>query len=855
VSPAKRSSGSAGTLDDRRGALDEAYRELAAREARLRAIIQAQPECVKLLAADGTLLEMNPAGLRMIQADSLDAVRDQCVYPLVAEPHRAAFRDLLERTFDGESGTLVFLLIGLKGKQRWLEAQLTPLRDTEGRVTAALGMTRDITERRQAEEALRRSERYLSSLIESVDGIVWEADARTFQFTFVSSQAARLLGYPVSQWLEDPAFWASHIHPEDRERAVQICQKSVSERHGHRFEYRFIAADGRPVWMRDIVSVVQDPDDGVKLRGIMVDVTAEKQAAAALRERERERRAAEERIGRQRAALIALTSRQQLEASDLRAALGRIAETASRTLNVARVSVWCFVSDHSAIECKALHDLAAGPQPDGATLAAANHPAYFQALENSEVISAEDALADPRTREFADDYLRPLGIGAMLDAPIGVGGVRTGVLCHEHVGPVRQWTEDEKTFAVALANLVSLALERTQRHEAEEERRRVEEQLRQAQKMEAIGQLAGGVAHDFNNILTAIVMQAEEVEGTAGVPPEGREGLRQIRLDAERAADLTRQLLLFGRRQVMQSRDLDLNDVVTNLVRMLQRIIGEDVRLQLHLHPNELVTHADAGMLEQALLNLAVNARDAMPKGGLLTIRTTERSVDEVMARLRIDAAPGRYVVLRVTDTGSGIPAEVVPHIFEPFFTTKEPGKGTGLGLATVFGIVKQHRGWIDVETEPGHGTSITVFLPSASAAHAPETADPEQPEPRGGTETVLLVEDDATVRKLMRSALAGHGYRVVEAADGDEALRVWQDHPEGFALLVTDLVMPGSTTGIQLSRRLREADSKLKVIYTSGYSPEIAGREIELRSGENFIQKPFKRGDFLETIRRCLDG
>ncbi len=381
----------------------------------------------------------------------------------------------------------------------------------------------------------------------------------------------------------------------------------------------------------------------------------------------------------------------------------------------------------------------------------------------------------------------------------------------------------------------------------------LEAQFRQSQKMEAIGQLAGGVAHDFNNILAAMMMQAELTEMTENLPAEAAEGLREIRAGAERAANLTRQLLLFSRRQVMQVRDLDLNDVVTNLAKMLQRIIREDVRLELCLHPNPLLTRADAGMLDQVLMNLAVNARDAMPEGGRLRIETTEQNVDDAMARLSPDAAPGHYVCLSVKDTGGGIPPEILPRIFEPFFTTKEAGKGTGLGLATVFGIVKQHCGWINVESRIGKGTTFQIFIPANNVALNGKIDQP-RPKPRGGSETILLAEDDPAVRKMTRVILERSGYRVLDAPGGPEALALWLQHSREVALLLTDLVMPGGMSGHQLAHQLQAENPHLKVIYTSGYSSEIAGRELELKSGENFIPKPTPPAQFLEIVRRCLD-
>jgi CheY-like chemotaxis protein len=254
-------------------------------------------------------------------------------------------------------------------------------------------------------------------------------------------------------------------------------------------------------------------------------------------------------------------------------------------------------------------------------------------------------------------------------------------------------------------------------------------------------------------------------------------------------------------------------------------------------------------------MNLAVNARDAMPKGGDLLIETTETTVDASEARLNPEAAPGRYVCLSVTDTGSGIAPEILPRIFEPFFTTKEPGKGTGLGLATVFGIVKQHHGWIKLENRPGQGATFRVYLPASAETAAPPAAATAKPKSNGGTETILLVEDELAVRTFTRRILERHGYQVLEAAEGAEALNLWREHRASVALLLTDLVMPGELDGQALGRRLRADQPDLKVIFASGYSAEIAGRDFQLRPGEAFVQKPFAAEHLLETIRRCLDS
>jgi two-component system cell cycle sensor histidine kinase/response regulator CckA len=305
---------------------------------------------------------------------------------------------------------------------------------------------------------------------------------------------------------------------------------------------------------------------------------------------------------------------------------------------------------------------------------------------------------------------------------------------------------------------------------------------------------------------------------------------------------------------VIQPRLLDVNEIVISLTKMLQRVLGEDLHLQLNLHPRALMTRADAGMLDHVLLNLVVNARDAMTAGGRLVIETSEVTLTQHDVASMHDASAGRHVVLRVKDTGAGIAPEHLPHIFEPFFTTKEAGKGTGLGLATVFGIVKQHRGWIAVRSDPGRGTTFEVFLRAEDVSSHPDVEGAGTARLRPGSETILLVEDEPGVRMLARAVLERHGYNVLEAPNGVTALQVWEQHHDSIRLLLTDMVMPHGLSGRELASRLRSRNPALPVVFTSGYSPDIAGRELSLREGQNFLQKPFSPQQLLEIVGRGLD-
>jgi signal transduction histidine kinase/ActR/RegA family two-component response regulator len=433
------------------------------------------------------------------------------------------------------------------------------------------------------------------------------------------------------------------------------------------------------------------------------------------------------------------------------------------------------------------------------------------------------------------------------------------VIVHDCLATRRSWLRLEtkmegRTFSWSFhpmlpGNVVHCYVEDTT------ERLSLEAQLRQSQKMESVGQLAAGVAHDFNNMLTIIQGHTSSLLLQPTLPEEISEPISAVYFAAERAASLTRQLLMFSRKNIMQPRPLDLRDIVGNMTKMLERLIGENITLEFH-PPGELpAVLGDSGMMEQVVMNLSVNARDAMPRGGALTISIETVRIDENYIATHPEAHVGNFVRLRVTDTGCGMDAMTLAHIFEPFFTTKEIGKGTGLGLATVYGIVKQHDGWLEVASEPGRGTTFDLFFPAGNemAVAVKQEAAPATPV-TGGTESILIVEDEPVLREMARDILESCGYSILEATSGKDALDVWSRNTGHIDLLLTDMVMPEGVSGVELAEKLLASQPGLKIIFTSGYTADEVSPEILARTRAQFLQKPYNHASLAKTVRDCLD-
>ncbi len=636
------------------------------------------PAGLLLLSEDLHVLSANRAFLESFRLREGDVLGRDLQQLVRAERLVRGARAVLETGLAQQDG-LYELYVYARRDTKPVRITMTAIHPGDDEPARLLLIIEDLTEEERLQAARQESEQRYRDLIQGLDAIVWEADARTLTFSFVSRRAETILGYPVERWLREPDFWVKRIHPEDREAVMQVYRDALAASRDHEYEYRAVAADGREVWLRDIVHVVRDAESlPATLWGLTVDLTELKRSESALRQSE--------------------------------------------------------------------------------------------------------------------------------------------------------------------------------------------EQLRQAQKMDAVGKLAGGIAHDFNNLLMVIRGDSDLMLRRLAAGHPLRQNAEGIREAADQAATLTRQLLAFSRKQVVAPRLVDLNATVASIHAMLQRLLGETINLVTVTAPDLGGVKADPGQMEQMILNLCVNARDAMPDGGRLTIRTANVDLDESTARRWSDAKPGPYVMLEVSDTGGGMDAETRSRLFEPFFTTKEQGKGTGLGLSTVYGTVKQSGGHISVESEPGRGSIFTVYLPRGAkpAAVAPEPRRPaEAPAPRpagetqltpGRGETILLVEDAQRVRAVVREILEMSGYAVLEARHGAEALEVSNRHAGPIHLLVTDVVMP-QMSGRELAQRLATLRPDLKGLYMSGYTDDAIVRHGVLASGIAFLSKPFTPDALALKVREVLDG
>jgi PAS domain S-box-containing protein len=648
-------------------------------------------------------------------------------------------------------------------------------------------------ERKRSENALRMSEERFELMARATNDAVWDWDLVANRIWW-NVGVRSFLGYPPDHLGTDLDWWHSHIHEEDRER-VTSCIRSVIEG-GGRFwldEYRYLCADGSYACVFDRGYVIHDArGKPVRMIGAMMDITDRKRAEEALRESNE-------------------TLRTLVQASPLGIAVTD-SEQKLRIWNPAaeRILGW---RAHEVLG-RLLPPLAPPDSED---------PFSFLAAR----VLRGEALTGTEFRVRRRD-------GDLAELSVSMAPLR-----------------DARGF---ISGAMFVVADISGRKVAEEQKAQLEEQLRQSQKMEAIGKLAGGIAHDFNNLLTAVSGYAELVQNRFDPSDPGRTYADEILKSSTRAASLTRQLLAFSRRQVLQPKILDLNAVVRSVEGLLRRLIGEDIELRTSLEGTLGSVRADHGQIEQIIMNLSVNGRDAMPAGGTLTIETRNVDLDASYARSHGRDRRGPHILLSVTDTGSGMSPETQSHLFEPFFTTKELGKGTGLGLATVYGIVKQSGGDIWVTSEIGRGSTFEIYLPRVDGE--PEMAEREltRVRPKKGNETILLAEDAEVLRRLLREILTQNGYTVLAAANGSEALRISREHSGPIHLLVTDMVMP-QMNGRELASRLAPERPETRVLFMSGYTEEAVATHGVFDPGSKFLEKPFTPDSMARKVREMLDA
>lgn len=677
------------------------------------------------------------------------------------------FQNLWQTILAGQVFRTEFVNRRKDGTLYYQAETITPIRDHQGRITHFISTGRDVTERRQSEEDLRRSRELLQLVLDSIPQFVFWKDIHSV-FLGCNRNFARIAGVESPENIKGKTdyelAWSKEQAEGYREWDRQVMQSDKAEYHIIERQHQ---ADGKQACLDTNKIPLHDAEGRVVgILGTFEDIT--------------ERQLAEQ--------------------------------------NIQRLAAFPQLNPNPVLE---FHE-------DG-SLSYFNQAA--QEMTNNLGQTGVQTILPAHTPDIVRECL-------------STGHIIRGLeVCINH--RTISWT----FFPVPAGRVVhGYGVDST-------ERLNLESQLRQLQKMDAVGRLAGGVAHDFNNILTAILGYTSVLLLDKDMESEVVENVKEIARAAERAASLTKQLLTFSRRQVMQTRELQMNKVIHNMTQMLKRIIGEDINLDFNYGPDLPCIHADEVMMEQVILNLAVNARDAMPHGGQLFIDTSAVEISAGYAKTNPEARPGQFVCLSVMDTGCGMDEKTRSNIFEPFFSTKEPGKGTGLGLATVYGIVKQHEGWIEAQSSPGKGALFKVYLPAVPSEKPPETRKAPQLKVQGGHETVLIVEDEEAVRQLMRSTLKRYGYRVLEAVSGMEALALWEKEITGIELLLTDMVMPGGVTGRDLADKLQASKKDLKVLYTSGYNLESLGSSALLQKAFKFLPKPFSPETLARSVRECLDS
>ncbi len=803
-----------------------------------------------------------------------------------------------------------FRILSRAGETRWIRDTAKPLWDTkQKRVGRIYGAAQDLTERKRADDAARLADERYRHLIDHATDVIYNCDVNGC-FTFINRTAAKLMKYSEQELIG--RHFLSLIRADYRDQAGAYYARQILEKiPSTYFEFPAIAKDGTEIWFGQNVQMMVEGDRVVGVQAIARDITRQKAAEEALRASEARFRtmaetsplgifladpqgmtiysnpAALRATGLTSAQAMGLGWREALRESDRERALERWRGVVATKGSYESLSRYVHKDGREV-----LARVRAVPMYDGPTLLgylgviedtteahAANRAlkaseekyrglfeniqeGVFQTTPDGKVVtvnqafvqtlgydSPDEVLALDITRDVYDDPEMRIAFWELLH--------RDGVAKNVEIDLKQK--NGQRISALVSGRLVRGADGEVLYCEGAfidiTERRRLEAQLRQAQKMESIGRLAGGVAHDFNNLLTAILGYAEFTADYLPVDHPGRANLDQVMHAAHRASDLTRQLLAFARRQMIEPRVINLNELVTRAEQILRRVISEDIELIARLTEPLGGARVDPGQFEQILMNLAVNARDAMPHGGRLIIETGEVTLDPEYAARNPGMVPGPHVLLAVSDTGTGMTDEIRAHIFEPFFTTKEPGKGTGLGLATVYGIVKQAGGYIQVESQAGTGTTFRIYLPrTEERAISLQASAPPDVRQADAHETILLVEVDPLVREIAAESLRGLGYMMLVADNSLAALDVARRQKSIINLLITDVVM-AAMSGTRLAEELRVDRPELKVLYLSGYSDEAILHQTVTEEGVAFLPKPFTPAALAEKVGQVLSS
>ncbi|MFH1314364.1 MAG: PAS domain S-box protein [Candidatus Eisenbacteria bacterium] len=767
-----------------------------ASEDKFRTMLESSPEAITATDLNGIITDCNEATVRLHGGSSKGEIVGRSVLDfIVPEEHERALENIKRTLEEGIIRNVVYTLLA-KGNRRF-EGELSSsvIRNQAGEPVSFIAVTKDITERKCAEEALAQSEYSLKKAQEIAHVGSWEWNIRDGSFR-LSEEMCRIYGIPGSGEFDSvQSLIRTSIHPDDREAILGAMKTVADGGNGDPLEYRILRPDGevRLIYAThpEVRRFGHDGESEVMM-GTVQDVTEARAAEAAMEESRRRFETIFESTAD--GILIAEHETQMFFMANKRMAQ-MLGYSSEEIQNVAVTDI------HPAESLAWVRE-------------------QFEKQVRGEITLAKDC---PVKRKDGSVFYADIN-----SVPIDLDG---------------------RTFLMGVFRDV------TERMLAQEEKEKMQAQLLQAQKMEAVGALAGGVAHDFNNLLATILGYSDLAMRKLDEQDAVYDDIKQIADAGSSAADLTRQLLLFSRQQPIKASILDLNDIVGNMIRMLERLIGEDVRISAALEPDLGPISGDRGNLEQVIMNLALNARDAMPDGGEITITTDNVLLTEDQCAVRKDMEPGRYVRMSVSDNGTGMDEATAQRIFEPFFTTKEAGRGTGLGLSVVYGIVKQHGGRIDVSSRPGEGTTFNVYLKSLPAESRPESPETiTHADYRGSGERILIVEDDDQLRGLAGRMLSEHGYRVIDAANAEDAVDTFVKEGEDLDLVFSDVVLP-DMTGLQLVDRLLGIRSDLRVLLSSGYADDKAQRSVISERGFRFLPKPHTLVDLLRAVKVALES